>query len=163
MTLSERSGGMMLSALRIWAAAWITFLISIVPLYVFRGNYHDVLTRDQYERVLMTFIGLVFGTAICLLLTARNERTARLTRKEGLIEAGGAVGVYCFAWLLLLIGGNNYLIAVCGHYLQQLLGLAADGNPTFGASFLAMLIYGACYFGATALGTYLARKRHLKL
>lgn len=145
---------------RIWGAAWLAFLISFVPMYIWRGK-HGSGTRG--EEILLSVIGLVFGFLFVLLLQLRDEGARGRSIKDSLTAAGGGIGIYTLLWVLLdLPTKNNFIIAVLGRYLACLIGKDADGCPTFAASMLAALVFDLIYFLAIWIGAVLARKKHLK-
>jgi len=36
-------------AVIMWGASWIGFLVSFIPLYIFRGVYHDMATKEALK------------------------------------------------------------------------------------------------------------------
>ncbi len=145
---------------RILGAAWLAFLVSVVPLYIWRGNHGS---NNRGEEILMSVIGLVFGFLFVLLLQLRDEGARGRSIKDTLTAAGGGIGIYTLLWVLLdLPTKNNFIISVLGSYLARLIGKDADGCPTFAASILAALVFDLVYFLAILLGAVLARKKHLK-
>ena len=143
---------------RIWGAAWLAFLVSIVPMYIWRSK-HGGGTRG--EEILLTVIGLLLGFLFVLLFQMRDEGARGRSIKDTLSAAGGGIGIYTILWVLLdLPTKNNFIISVLGSYLARLIGKDADGCPTFGANLLAALIFDLVYFLALLLGAVLLRKKH---
>ena len=54
-------------AVIMWGASWIGFLVSFIPLYIFRGVYHDMATKERLEDVIMTAFGML-GAVVFLLI-----------------------------------------------------------------------------------------------
>jgi|GEM_PF-4536391 len=146
---------------KIWASAWFSFLVSIIPLYVWRGGSHS--NAELGENLLMAFIGLFFGFLFLTIIQMRSDAAERCSGKEILVQAACAVAIYMIAWIILYaIGKNNFFVAVCGYYFGLILGTGADGRPTFTASLLAAVIFGVIYFFAIILGGKMARDRRAK-
>ena len=150
-------------ALKIWGSSWLAFLVAFVPLYIWRGlsQSHGEETRALGQNILMGVIGLCFGFLFLMLLQAKSDEAGRLGDKETLVCASWAVVIYVLAWLFLYFvrEKNNVMIAAGGFYFSCLLGVGADERPTWLASLLTALIFGAVYFVAILLGARLARRR----
>ena len=144
------------TCLRIWGSAWIAMLVSFIPLYIWRGSRGD----ERGENLLIGIIGMIAGFIALMLLQMFNDKARRIGIGDALILAGGGIGIYLVAWVLLYLPyGNNYLVAVCGYHFGCVLGMGEDMRPTFASSIAAALIFGLIYFLALLLGTYLA---HIK-
>lgn len=145
------------TCLRIWGSAWIAMLISFIPLYIWRGSRGD----EHGENLLIGIIGMIAGFIALMLLQTFNDKARRIGIKDTLIYAGGGIGIYLVAWVLLYLpNGNNYLVAVCGYHFGCVLGMGEDMRPTFPSSIASALIFGLIYFFALLLGTYLAHLKH---
>ena len=60
-------------AIIMWGASWIGFLVSFIPLYIFRGIYHDMATKEHLEDIIMTVFGLLGALLFLLIYYSRNE------------------------------------------------------------------------------------------
>lgn len=160
--ISFKSG--CLIAVKIWGSAWIAFIISIIPMYIWRGSYYgDFDSKLAGENIIMTAVGIIAGFFILMLLHGKSDEAERLSNAEMWRSAGLSVGIYIAVWMLVwALGGNNYLIACCGYHLEKLLGLDNDNRPTFFSAITAALIYGFFYFSAIVSGTKIAQKRRKK-
>ena len=150
---------------RIWGAAGLAFLASLLPMYILRGFYHgDAGTARLAEDLLMTGIGIVFGFLFLLLLQSRRKDTLQRSKTEICLDAAGGVGIYFVMWVLLqLWTKNTYLVAFCGYHLGYLLGVDGKKQPVFWAALVAALVYCCIYFAALLLGCKLANYRARKI
>ena len=158
--MKEKIGACFLLFLRILGASWLVFLISFVPLYIVRGAYHN----KTVENIVMTIIGMLFGFVVLTILQMRDDKAHRYQTKELVIQGVGAVGIYVLGCILLhLPSQNNYPIAVLGNNFAQVLGTNADGYPLFPSVLISAFVFGAIYFFAFLLGSYIARRRYTRL
>ena len=144
-------------SLRILASAWLSFLISIVPLYIWRGTHpSDKLGED----LIMSVIGIVFGFLFLMIFQMRDDKSHRYGARDTLLISSGGIGFYILLWIIVYLPThNNYLIAVLGYHLSRLIGTGADEYPTLLATLASALIFGVIYFLAILIGTKLAHKR----
>lgn len=143
---------------RIWGAAWLAFLVSVVPLYIYRGTQ----VNDRHEEdIIMSVIGLVFGAIFLFVLQLHAKMSHRYEQKEAVLTGMIGVGLYVlFCIIMYLPAKNNYLVAVLGVHLSRLIGTGADEAPSFLATLLSSLIFGAAYMASFLTSTKAARKRH---
>jgi len=150
-----------LTAIKIWASAWIAFFISLIPMYIWRiaykGNYDNKIFG---ENIIMAMVGLVASFFILMMLHGKSDEAEQLTNSEMWLSAGESVGIYLVVWMLVwAFIKNNYLVACCGYHLEIILGLNENSRPTFFSATASALIYGFVYFFAIVLGTKMAQKR----
>ena len=152
------------TSLRIWASAWLAFLVSLVPMYIWRGTNNESPDAALYiEYIIISICGLVFGFAILTLFQAKQDSSERMNFKQSVITACCSSGIYIVVWIIAyLINHNNVWVAVNGIYLACALGTNTDGYPTFAASLLSALIFGVVYICAIILGTKIANRRKTK-
>ncbi len=152
------------TTLRIWASAWLALLISLVPMYIWRGTNNESPEAALYiEYIIMSISGLLFGFVILTLFQSREDSSERLNFKQSVITACCSVGIYVVVWLIAyLINHNNIWIAVNGYFLGCAFGVNAENRPTFVASLLSALIFSAVYVCAIILGTKIANRRKTK-
>ena len=155
--MKEKLSSCFLMSIRILAAAWLSFLVSIVPLYIWRGtNPNDKVGED----LIMSVVGIIFGFLFLMLRQKRDEESHRYSIRDTVLISGGGIGIYMLLWIIVYIPTkNNFLIAVLGYHLSCLIGIGADERPTFLASLVSAFIFGAIYFLAILAGTKLAQKR----
>ena len=152
------------TALKIWAAAWLSYLFSIIPIYIWRGT-HDVSPEAamRVENVIFAVCGLVFGFFILTLLFAKTDFAERLGFRDSIFHACGSAGLYTVIWLIYaLINQNHILLSVTGYYMSCVFGQKANDHPTLLASFLASIVFGVVYGCALLFGAFLARNRRKK-
>ena len=143
--------------IRILASAWLTFLVSMIPLYIWRGTHSG---DESGENLLMSVIGLIFGFVFMMLLQAKDDKSCRYSLRDATFAGGGGVLMYIALWVLLYLPTkNNYLVAALGYNLSCLIGSGADRRPTFSASLLSALIFGLIYLAAFSVGIKIA---HIK-
>ncbi|MBO5938041.1 MAG: hypothetical protein J6Q82_00885 [Clostridia bacterium] len=157
-------GTCFLTALKIWGSAWIGMLFSLLPVYVYRGISNSTSdVKGKVQDILVAIIGLLAASAALTFLVGRSDESECWTRKEACKIAAGAVGIYCFVWMVYWIfSPNNVYVSATGLYLSTMIGKVDEGNPTFLGAFLGALIYGIFYAVAIVLGGELARRRGKK-
>ena len=149
--------------LRIWASAWLAFLISLLPMYIWRGVNNDIEIFSFIENLILSICGLLFGFVILTLFQAKEDNSERMDFKQSVITAICSSGMYLGIWLIAyLINHNNIWIAVNGYFLSCAFGVNSENHPTFLASLFAALIFGAVYICAIILGTKIANRRKTK-
>lgn len=136
--------------LRILAAAWLAFVVSVVPLYAWRLYWPN---NEFGENLLLSVIGLAFGFLFLVLFQMRDDNFSRYGVKDAVCLGLGGVTMYIALWLVAYLPSkNNYLVAALGYHLSSLLFVSADGQPTFLGSIASALIFGVMYFIALLLG-----------
>ncbi len=150
-----------LTVLKIWASVWLTFLVSMIPLYILRGqSFASPEQKDFFENLIMALVGLLVGFLFLMLLQRGTDSAERMTFRESFAVAGMAAGTYFLLTALLwVIGRNNYIFAGCLYHLECLLGAAESGRPSFLGMLLGSLIGGGVQLGALVLGSHLAKRR----
>ena len=164
MKSKSRISNYFFTSLRIWASAWLALLVSLVPMYIWRGTNNESPEVALYiEYIIMSISGLLVGFVILTLFQSREDSSERLNFKQSVITACCSSGIYIVIWIIAyLINHNNVLVAVNGIYLACALGTNTDGYPTFAASLLSALIFGVVYICAIILGTKIANHRRTK-
>jgi hypothetical protein len=66
-------------------ALWVGFLISMIPVYILRGNIHDLDTLAVAERCTTTAIVLLISAVLLFFLYRRDDHAAKLNTKETLL------------------------------------------------------------------------------
>ena len=153
------------TALKMWGAAWLSFVLSILPLYIWRATNRESLETALFiENIIMSICGLLFGFIILTFFQAKEDNSERLNFKHSIITACSSTGIYIGIWLVAyFINHNNLWIAVNGYFLGCAFGVNAENRPTFLASLLSALVFGAVYICAVLLGTWIASRRRTKL
>ena len=155
--MKDKISNCFLMSFRVLASAWLSFLVSIVPLYIWRGVHPN---NKVGENLIMASIGIFFGFLFLMILQMRDDESHRYSMRDILLISGGGVGIYILLWIIVYLPSkNNYLISVLGYHLSYLIGMGADERPTFLASLASAFIFGATYFLAILVGTKIAHKR----
>lgn len=158
LTVKEKISYSFFMSIRILGSAWLSFLVSIAPLFIWRGTNPG---NDVGEEIIMSVIGILFGFLFLMIFQARDNKSYRCSMRDVLLVSGGGIGIYMHVWIIwYLASKNNYLIAVLGYHLSCLIGIGIDGYPAFLASLVSALIFGGTYFLANLVGTKVARKRY---
>ena len=146
---------------RILGSAWLSFLVSIVPLYIWRSTHID----DKFgENIIMSVIAVLFGFLFVMVFQMKDEQLHRHSKRDNFVTSVGGVGAYMLLCILLYLPTkNNFLIAVLGTNLSYLIATGEDGYPTFFAMFASTLVFGVIYFIAIFVGTKIAYRRQSRL
>ena len=164
MKSKSRISNYLFTSLRIWASAWLALLVSLVPMFIWRGTNNESPEVALYiEYIIKSISGLLGGFVILTLFQAKQDSSERMNFKQSVITACCSSGIYIVVWIIAyLINHNNVWVAVNGIYLACALGTNTDGYPTFAASLLSALIFGVVYICAIILGTKIANRRKTK-
>ena len=146
-------------AVIMWGASWIGFLVSFIPLYIFRGIYHDMSTKEHLEDIIMTVFGLLGALLFLLIYYSRNEDAEKTEIKESAVRAALSSAIYGIVWI---ITGCNYLVGAYGFHLATLFGENEEYKPVFTGVIISAILCMLLYTGASILGSALARKRKIK-
>ncbi len=146
-------------AVIMWGASWIGFLVSFIPLYIFRGVYHDMATKERLEDVIMTVFGMLGAVVFLLIYYSRNEDAEKAEIKESAVRAALSSSIYGIVWI---ITGCNYLVGAYGFHLATLFGENEEYKPVFTGVIISAIICMLLYTGASILGSIIARKRKIK-
>ncbi len=156
MSLKDRLSTCIPTVFKCWGSSWIGFLVAMLPLYIFRGLYHDMATKAAREDLLMTVFGWLASCAFLLFITWRSDAAEKLAPRNVLINALITAGIYGLVWIIFQGG---YAVAAAGFHLVELL---SREERAMWAVILSALIWCAGYVGAICLGSYLARRRREK-
>ena len=146
-------------AVIMWGASWIGFLVSFIPLYIFRGVYHDMATKERLEDVIMTAFGMLGAVVFLLIYYSRNEDAEKNEIKESAFRAALSSAIYGIVWI---ITGCNYLVGAYGFHLATLFGENEEYKPVFTGVIISAILCMLLYTGASILGSAIARKRKIK-
>ena len=146
-------------AVIMWGASWIGFLVSFIPLYIFRGVYHDMATKERLEDVIMTAFGMLGAVVFLLIYYSRNEDAEKTEIKESTVRASLSSAIYGIVWI---ITGCNYLVGAYGFHLATLFGENEEYKPVFTGVIISAILCMLLYTGASILGSTIARKRKIK-
>ncbi len=147
---------LLLGALSIYGGSWLGFLVSVIPLYIVRGSYHDMETIKRVESLASAAVALPVVCVFLILLYRRNDNAARADRRTVHIRAAGA-SILCG----LISFGGSPAFSPSGYYLATAI------DPTkYGPSFLALLITAVLttllFSVSIYFGYFLARRKHAR-
>lgn len=154
----------LITALKIWGAAWLGMLVCLIPVYIFRGiSDSSEEIKALVQDIIIVTVGVAAASVILMLLVARSDESERWTQKEAWKISLGAVGIYCFAWMVCWIFfANNVYVSAAGLYFSNMIDQGEDGFPTFFGAFFGALNYGIFYAGAIFCGWRISSRRAQK-
>ena len=82
--MKEKIALYLLAAIKRIGALWVGLLVSIVPLYVLRGNFHTIEDLAVVEYAVTPAIILLTSVVFLFFLYRRDDYAARLTSAEAL-------------------------------------------------------------------------------
>ena len=142
--------------LKVWGAAWVGFLISMIPLYIIRFNSVPLNT----ENVLFGIIGGI-GTTITLFLFFKWEGRKREFR----VASPKTIVLYSVTptilWALIgsLFAPNPFLVLTnAASFCMGVIGVEAVVDFTFFQHFPYALLF-AVFYSAAIFGGYLYGRR----
>ena len=112
MKKKEKKFNVFVALVRLVAALWLGFLFAIVPMYIFRGTYHDAATKATYENLILTVVSVV-AAALCLILLYRaDDEAARMDGRDALKAALIPTAIHVL--LCALISWTKYPLILLG-------------------------------------------------
>ena len=158
--MKERIENIFVLIAKMLGSAWIAFFVSLLPMYIQRGVLKYDERLELRENILLAVCGIVFGFAFLSFIVSRDERVARAAKKQMMLEAGIASGIYalvCVIWWVF--NPNNTAVSVNGLRFAILFGRSDDGFPLFFGTLISAVVYCGAYFFAVMLGAFFARRR----
>ena len=77
--MKEKISKCFLMSLRVLASSWLSFLVSIVPLYIWRGSHPN---NKVGENLIMSIIGILFGFLFLMILQIRDDKSHRCSIRD---------------------------------------------------------------------------------
>ena len=109
-------------------ALWVGFLVSMIPVYILRGNIHDLDTLAMVERSTTTIIVLLTSAVLLLFLYRRDDHAAKLNSKEALLLVLIPTLIHFVFCFITAFTKNLIVISTgMGYYFVHLLEPEADG------------------------------------
>ena len=109
-------------------ALWVGFLVSFIPLYILRGNIHDLDTLAVVERSSTTAIVLFTSAVLLFFLYRRDDHAAKLNSKEALLLVLIPTLIHFVFCFITAFTKNLIVISTgMGYYFVHLLEPEADG------------------------------------
>ena len=151
----EKRFNLFVALVRLVGALWLGFLVSFLPLYIFRGMYHDVATKPTYESLIISTISIIAAMACLFLLYREDDEAAKMERKD--IIKASLIPVALHVLLCTLISWTKYPIILLGGAFE-VASLLAPGSHSIveqaswswivaaliTAPFLMASVYGGC-------------------
>ena len=109
-------------------ALWVGFLVSMIPMYILRGNIHDLDTLAMVERSTTTVIVLLTSAVLLFFLYRRDDHAAKLDSKETLLLVLIPTLIHFVFCFITAFTKNLIVISTgMGYYFVHLLEPEADG------------------------------------
>ena len=109
-------------------ALWVGFLVSMIPVYILRGNIHDLDTLAMVERSTTTVIVLLTSAVLLLFLYRRDDQASKLNDKETLLLVLIPTLIHFVVCFITAFTKNLIVISTgMGYYFVHLLEPEADG------------------------------------
>ena len=146
-------------SLKMLGACWGAWVISVIPLYIFRGLYNYDATRLFWEELLMGSLGMIFSTIIIYIFSVKTdyfEKADKSYVKSLAIKSSVIYGIVC----ILTMG--YYPVAVTVSHISKFI------IYLFGAKYALFALVGASallntlFAFAIIKGAEIARKRRKK-
>ena len=83
--MKEKISLYLVATLKRIGALWVGFLVSFIPLYILRGNIHDLDTLAVVEQSSTTAIVLLASAIFLYFLYRRDDHASKLDDKEALL------------------------------------------------------------------------------
>ena len=109
-------------------ALWVGFPVSMIPVYILRGNSHDLDTLAVAERCTTTAIVLFVSAVLLFFLYRRDDHAARMNTKEALLPVLIPTLIHFVFCFITAFTKNLIVISTgMGYYFVHLLEPEADG------------------------------------
>ena len=146
-------------------ALWVGFLVSMIPVYILRGNIHDLDTLAMVERSTTTVIVLLTSAVLLLFLYRRDDHAAKLDSKETLLLVLIPTLIHFVFCFITAFTKNLIVISTgMGYYFVHLLEPEADGVAELSArvKILAAAVVPILPAVGAFLGCLSARKKRTR-
>ena len=143
-------------------ALWVGFLVSMIPVYILRGNIHDLDTLAVAERCTTTAIVLLISAVLLFFLYRRDDHAAKLNSKEALLLVLIPTLIHFVFCFITAFTKNLIVISTgMGYYFIHLLEPEADGvaELSAGVQILAAVIVPILPAVGVFFGCLSARKK----
>ncbi|MBE6542992.1 MAG: hypothetical protein E7675_01185 [Ruminococcaceae bacterium] len=146
-------------ALKMLGASWGAWLISIVPLYIFRGLYNYDATRLFWEEVIMSVLGTIFSSIIIYIFAVKADEFERADTsyvKSLAIKSSVIYGIIC------VVSMGYYPLSVIASHIARFITYLIGGKLYIAALIIASTILNTFFAFAIIKGSKRARKRRQK-
>ena len=146
-------------------ALWVGFLVSIIPVYILRGNIHDPDTRAIVEPTVTSVIVILSATLFLFLLYRRDDHASKLNGKDTLMLVLIPTFIH-FAFCFITAFTQNLIVLSTGmgYYFVQMLEPEASGvaELSAGVQILASVVVPILPAVGAFFGCLSARKKRQK-
>lgn len=146
-------------------ALWVGFLISFIPLYIMRGNIHDLDTLAVVEQSSTTAIVLLASAIFLYFLYRRDDHASKLDDKEALLLVLIPTLIHFLFCFITAFTQNLIVLSTgMGYYFVHMLEPEADGvaELSSGVQILAAVVVPILPAIGTFFGCLSARKKRQK-
>ena len=146
-------------------ALWVGFLVSFIPLYILRGNIHDLDTLAVVERSSTTAIVLFTAALLLFFLYRRDDQASKLNDKETLLLVLIPTLIHFLFCFITAFTKNLIVISTgMGYYFVQLLEPEASGvaELSAGVQIIAAVVVPILPAVGVFCGCLSARKKRRK-
>ena len=146
-------------------ALWVGFLISFIPLYIMRGNIHDLDTLAVVEQSSTTAIVLLASAIFLYFLYRRDDHASKLDDKEALLLVLIPTLIHFLFCFITAFTQNLIVLSTgMGYYFVHMLEPEADGvaELSSGVQILAAVVVPILPAIGTFFGCLSARKNRQK-
>ena len=146
-------------------ALWVGFLVSMIPVYILRGNIHDLDTLAMVERSTTTAIVLLTSAVLLFFLYRRDDLAAKLNSKETLLLVLIPTLIHFVFCFITAFTKNLIVISTgMGYYFVHLLEPEASGvaELSAGVQILAAVVVPILPAVGVFFGCLSARKKRQK-
>ncbi len=146
-------------------ALWVGFLVSMIPVYILRGNIHDLDTLVAVERSTTSAIVLLTSAVLLFFLYRRDDHAAKMNTKESLLLVLIPTLIHFVFCFITAFTKNLIVISTgMGYYFVHLLEPGADSvaELSAGVQILAAVVVPLLPAVGVYLGCLSARKKRQK-
>ena len=143
---------------------WAGFLVAMIPLYIFRGIYHDMATKATLENIINLLFMLLTSVIVMFFVYRGNDETAKFDKKELIRLLLIPAAIHFVLCALLCWSKFAYLLLSEGFSLARLLSPDAHDitkQPAWSVLVAALIVTPIPSLGVF-LGCLSARKKREK-
>lgn len=163
--MKEKISLYLVATLKRIGALWVGFLVSMIPVYILRGNIHDLDTLAMVERSTTTVIVLLTSALLLFFLYRRDDHASKLDDKETLLLALIPTLIHFVFCFITAFTKNLIVISTgMGYYFVHLLEPEASGvaELSAGVQILAAVVVPILPAVGVFFGCLSARKKRQK-
>lgn len=146
-------------SLKMLGACWGAWLISIIPLYIFRGLYNFDASRLFWEELIMAFLGIIISPIIIYIFAIKTDYFEKAEKNYVRSLAIKSSVIYA---AVCVISMGYYPVSVTVSHISRFLLYLSGGSLGFIALILASAMLNALFAVAIIKGAAVARKRREK-